>query len=153
MKKSETSPFLCNYLIKCTAISRSKRPDIEARWSSKYQIVASPTCKNYFVAHLYGREISLRYGLDSILVFFRGQGITLGRCFMIGQNRKQRWRHEAYKFSHPTAGKFKSSNCLQFYATLDRLIGRKLFICWSVLGSPRKQAGGKISEIVSESKE
>ena len=81
---------------------------------------------------------------------------NFGSLVMIGQNRKQRWRHEAYKFSHPTAGKFKSSNCLQFYATLDRLIGRKFYL----LVCPRepeeasaKQAGGKISEIVSESEE
>ena len=147
MKKSETSPFLCNYLIKCTAILRSKRPDIEARWSSKYQIVASPTCKNYFVAHLYGREISLRYGLDSILSLFSRTGNYPWPLFYDWSESKAKMTSWSLQILTPDGGQIQIVKLpSQFYATLDRLIGRKLFICWSVLGSPRKIALSKREE-------
>ena len=169
MKKSETSAFLCNYLIKCTVISRSKRPDIEilALFSLIKQI---PNCciTNMQVllrqAHLYRGEISPRYGLDNIFSPFWRMG---NYPWPLSNQILEAWlwlvriesKDDVMKPINSHTGRreiqiVKLPSVLCDVKSTDRSKTFYLLVC------PRepeeasaKQAGGKVSEIVSECKE
>ena len=82
--------------------------------------------------------------LKYILSLFRGRENTfaslsnqiLEAWLWLVRNRKQRLRHEAYKFSHPTARKFKFSVTLHF--KIDGLSIHSLQNLNFLLFSPRK---------------